>query len=296
MRVDSTQTKFKLISIRPTKKKGTSTIQYSGRLSLPNGTEVPLILETTKDGFDALLQDLVVWARWSPPTSSLPDSPDEILASMGNYVFTTEALVDILKADAASNRSGRDIGGDLIPALVKSGEANVYDFTENEVPGETPRDSHYWRDVGTLDSYYEANMDLVDPHPIFNLYNTAWPVYNAHRTLPPAKIVAHGEFGAGNVSNSIISAGSIITGANVEHSVISPNVRIEPGAIVENSILFDDVVIGAGAVVKNAILDKKLIVPRNRQIGVDTDRDKEEFTVSDGGVVAVGKAQTVSYS
>ena len=226
----------------------------------------------------------------------LPDAPDQVLASMGNYIFTTEVLVDILNADAASNRSGRDIGGDLIPALVKSGDAYVYDFTENSVPGETPRDSHYWRDVGTLDSYYEANMDLVDPHPIFNLYNTAWPVYNAHRTLPPAKIVAHGEFGAGRVSNSIISPGSIITGAVVEHSVISPNVRIEPGAVVENAIIFDDVIIGPGAVVKNAILDKKLVVPRDRKIGIDTDRDREEFTVSDAGIVAIGKGEKITYS
>ncbi|MEN8239727.1 MAG: glucose-1-phosphate adenylyltransferase [Actinomycetota bacterium] len=225
----------------------------------------------------------------------LPDAPDQILASMGNYVFTTDVLVDILNADAASNRSGRDIGGDLIPALVKSGDAHVYDFTQNTVPGETPRDSHYWRDVGTLDSYYEANMDLVDPHPIFNLYNRAWPVYNAHRTLPPAKIVAHGEFGAGRVSNSIISPGSIITGAVVDHSVISPNVRIEPGAVVENSILFDNVTVCAGASVRNAILDKKLVIPRNRKIGVDADRDREEFTVSDAGIVAIGKGKKISY-
>ena len=126
-----------------------------------------------------------------PP--GLPDSPDESFVSMGNYVFSTDVLVDILHADAASSKSGRDIGGDLIPALVASGEAHVYDFTENVVPGETPRDRHYWRDVGTLDSYYEANMDLVDPHPIFNLYNHEWPVHTSHpMTLPPAKIVAHG--------------------------------------------------------------------------------------------------------
>mgnify|MGYP001822549575 CR=1 FL=1 len=229
-----------------------------------------------------------------PP--GLPDSPDESYVSMGNYVFSTDVLVDVLHADAASAKSGRDIGGDLIPALVASGEAHVYDFTENVVPGETPRDRHYWRDVGTLDSYYEANMDLVDPHPIFNLYNQKWPVHTSHpMTLPPAKVVAHGELGAAQVSNSMISPGAIITGAAVDHSVISPNVRIEPGATVENSILFDDVVIGAGAVVRNAILDKSVIVPRNREIGVDHDRDAEEFTISDGGVVAVRKGAEISY-
>ena len=231
----------------------------------------------------------------SPP--GLADSPDVALVSMGNYIFSTDVLVDILQADAASQRSGRDIGGDIIPALVSSNEAHVYDFTNNVIPGETARDRHYWRDVGTLDSYYDANMDLVDPHPIFNLYNDKWPVHTSYpRTLPPAKIVAHGEFGAALVSNSMISAGAIITGAAVEHSVISPNVRIEPGSVVENSILFDDVVVGPGAVIKNATLDKGLIVPRNRRIGVDIDRDQEEFTISDSGIAAVGKGTEISYA
>jgi glucose-1-phosphate adenylyltransferase len=231
----------------------------------------------------------------NPP--GLSDAPEEALVSMGNYIFSTDVLVDILQADAASQQSGRDLGGDIIPALVSTHDAHVYDFTNNVIPGETARDRHYWRDVGTLDSYYAANMDLVDPHPIFNLYNQQWPVHTSYpRTLAPAKIVAHGDFGAGRVSNSMISGGAIITGATVEHSVLSPNVRIEPGAVVENSILFDDVVVGPGAVIKNAILDKSVIVPRNRQLGVDADRDKEEFTVSDSGVVAVAKGTEISYN
>ena len=230
-----------------------------------------------------------------PP--ALADAPDQALVSMGNYVFSTDVLVDVLEADAASQRSGRDLGGDIIPALVSTSDAHVYDFTNNVIPGETARDRHYWRDVGTLDSYYDANMDLVDPHPIFNLYNHEWPVHTSYpRTMPPAKIVAHGEFGAARVSNSMISAGAIVTGASVEHSVISPNVRIEPGAVVENSILFDDVVVGTGATVKNAIIDKAVVVPRNREIGMDSERDQEEFTVSEEGVVAIGKGAEISYS
>ena len=226
----------------------------------------------------------------------LPDAPDQVLASMGNYVFSADVLVDILHADAASSQSGRDLGGDIIPALVSSGEAHVYDFTENVVPGETPRDRHYWRDVGTLDSYYAANMDLVDPHPVFNLYNEEWPVHTSYpTTLPPAKVVAHGEFGAGRVANSMISPGTIVTGANVDHSVRSPHVRIEPGATVENSILFDGVIVSAGAIVRNAIVDKNIVVPRNREIGVDVGRDAEEFTISDGGIVAIRKGTDISY-
>ncbi len=230
----------------------------------------------------------------APP--GLADSPDEVLASMGNYVFTTEVLVDVLNANAEDQESGSDIGGDVIPALVSSGQAFVYDFTTNVVPGETPRDRHYWRDVGTLDSYYEANMDLVAPHPIFNLYNDEWPVFTSFRTLPPAKVVAHGEFGAGEIANSMLSQGCIITGATVRNSVLSPNVRIEPGAIVEGSILFDDVHVGAGAVVKGAIVDKHVVIPRGRQIGIDKERDADEFSISPNGVVAIGKGHKVKYA
>jgi glucose-1-phosphate adenylyltransferase len=226
----------------------------------------------------------------------LPDSPDEVLASMGNYIFTTEVLVDVLHADAENQTSGRDIGGDLIPALVASGQAHVYDFTTNEVPGETPRDRHYWRDVGTLDSYFDANMDLVAPHPVFNLYNADWPVFTSFRTLPPAKVVAHGEYGSGEIANSVLSAGCIITGATVRYSVLSPNVRIEPGAVVEGAILFDDVHVGSNAVVRKTIVDKHVVIPRNRHVGTDPERDAEEFTVSPGGIVAISKGQKVAYA
>jgi glucose-1-phosphate adenylyltransferase len=229
-----------------------------------------------------------------PP--GLADSPDEVLASMGNYIFSTEVLVDVLNADAEDKQSGRDLGGDIIPALVSSGQAYVYDFTTNEVPGETPRDRHYWRDVGTLDSYYEANMDLVAPHPVFNLYNSDWPVFTSFRTLPPAKVVAHGEYGSGDIANSVLSQGCIVTGATVHDSVLSPNVRIEPGATVEGSILFDDVHVGANATIHNAIVDKHVVIPRNRQIGNDPDRDAEEFVMSPAGIIAIGKGHKVKYA
>jgi len=229
-----------------------------------------------------------------PP--GLADSPDEVLASMGNYIFSTEVLVDVLNADAEDKQSGRDLGGDIIPALVSSGQAHVYDFTTNVVPGETPRDRHYWRDVGTLDSYYEANMDLVAPHPVFNLYNSDWPVFTSFRTLPPAKVVAHGEYGSGDIANSVLSAGCIVTGATVHDSVLSPNVRIEPGARVEGSILFDDVHVGANATIRNAIVDKHVVIPRNREIGTNPDRDAEEFVISPSGIIAIGKGHKVKYA
>jgi glucose-1-phosphate adenylyltransferase len=224
----------------------------------------------------------------------LPDSPGEVLASMGNYVFDTKALVDIVSEDSLDESSSHDIGGDLIPSLVKSGLAHVYDFTANEVPGETDRDRHYWRDVGTLDSYYDAHMDLVAPLPVFNLYNDRWPVYTSGTSLPPAKIVYDGEFGAGEVSDSILCNGAIVSGATVRRSVLSPKVRIGPGASVEGSILLDDVVVERGAAVRNVILDKNVIVPSGVSIGFDLEHDAARgFSVSPAGIVAVAKGATV---
>jgi len=223
----------------------------------------------------------------------LSDAPHQVLASMGNYVFDAKTLIDIVTADANDDASAHDIGGDLIPALVAAGDAHVYDFTTNEVPGETERDRHYWRDVGTLDSYYDAHMDLVAPLPVFNLYNAQWPVYTMGRTLPPAKLVYSGTHGPGEVYDSLICAGSIVSGASVRRSVLSPNTRIEAGAVLDGAILLDDVTIGSGAVVRNAILDKHVVVPPGAQIGVDPLADAQRFTVSTNGVVAVAKGQVI---
>ena len=148
-----------------------------------------------------------------------PDDPDVTFASMGNYVFTTDVLLDALRADAEDADSDHDMGGDIIPRLVREGDAAVYDFADNVVPGATDRDSGYWRDVGTIDAYYEAHTDLVSVHPIFNLYNQRWPIRTASAPLPPAKFVE-----GGIAQDSIVGAGTIISGAIVRRSVISPNV------------------------------------------------------------------------
>jgi glucose-1-phosphate adenylyltransferase len=207
---------------------------------------------------------------------------------MGNYVFTTEALMEALKKDAEDENSAHDMGGNIMPQMVERGSAMVYDFSHNEVPGAEDRDRGYWRDVGTIDSYYDAHMDLIAVHPIFNLYNDQWPIYTQHPQLPPAKFVE-----GGLAQESMVSTGTIVSGATVRQSVVSPNVRIRGGAYVEGSVLMEGVQIGRGAVVRRTILDKNVVVPDGAYIGVDLDHDRTCYHVSDSSVVVLGKAEPV---
>ncbi len=213
----------------------------------------------------------------------------ETLASMGNYIFTASVLTAAVTADAADSESKHDVGGNIIPMLVASGAACVYDFGRNVVPGVTERDRGYWRDVGTLDSYHEAHLDMVSIHPVFNLYNDAWPIYTSMPPLPPAKFVLDGPGGTGQAVNSMVCAGAIISGGTVRRSVISPAVMVQSQALVEDSVLMHGVVVGPGAVIRNAIIDKNVSVPAGARIGVDPDADRRRFTLSDHGVVVIGK-------
>jgi glucose-1-phosphate adenylyltransferase len=223
----------------------------------------------------------------------LPDAPDEIFASMGNYVFTTRALCEAVTRDADEGDSKHDMGGNIIPMLVERGEANVYDFRDNDVPGSTDRDRGYWRDVGTLDSFYEAHMDLIATTPIFNLYNMDWPIFTEVGSWPPAKFVHSRDDRQGRAVESMISPGVVVSGAAVTRCVVSPNVRINSWATVEESVLMEGVQVGRRAVIRRAILDKNVIVPEGAQIGVDLDRDRKLYTVSDDGVVVIGKGQKI---
>lgn len=224
----------------------------------------------------------------------LADSPGEILASMGNYVFSTDALVEALHADAADTSSKHDMGGNLVPAMVRAGSAHLYDFMGNSVPGCSERERGYWRDVGTLDSYYEASMDLVAVHPVFDLYNHDWPIHTEVTALPPAKFVFDEPGRRGQAHDSLVSAGAIISGGTIRRSVVSPGVRVEEGALVEESVLMNGVVVGAGALVRHAIVDKNVQVLPGARLGVDAELDSHRFTTSPGGVVVVGKGEKVT--
>lgn len=222
-----------------------------------------------------------------PP--STPDDPDMTFASMGNYVFTTKALVDALLEDEKNENSAHDMGGDIIPYFVARNDAHVYDFNSNVVPGSTERDRGYWRDVGTIDAFYEAHMDLISVLPVFNLYNKKWPIHNTDDgNLPPAKFVA-----GGIAQSSMVASGSIISGGTVRNSVLANNVYVDEGATVEGSVLMPGVRIGKGAVVRHAILDKNVHITDGEFIGVDHERDAQRFTISAGGVVCVGKNTVV---
>jgi glucose-1-phosphate adenylyltransferase len=222
-----------------------------------------------------------------PP--GLVDSPEESFASMGNYVFTADVLVEALEKDAANPESRHDMGGDIIPMLVEQGRACVYDFKRNEVPGSNERDKDYWRDVGTLDSYHEAHLDLVSALPIFNLYNDQWPIFTSNSQLPGAKFTS-----GASVRDSIVCAGSIVGPASVESSVIGTHDFVADGAYVQRSVLLDNVRIGRGCVIRNAIIDKNVVVPDGTLIGVDHEEDRlRGFVVSEGGVTVLGKGQRV---
>ncbi|SCE70862.1 glucose-1-phosphate adenylyltransferase [Micromonospora coriariae] len=223
----------------------------------------------------------------------LPDAPDEIYASMGNYVFTTRALCEAVERDAEDKTSKHDMGGSIIPMLVERGEANVYDFRDNEVPGSTDRDRGYWRDVGTLDSFYDAHMDLINVHPVFNMYNFDWPIYTEQPPWPPAKFVHQWGERVGRAVGSMVSPGVVISGSLVENSIVSPKVRVHSWAHVEGSVLMEGVEIGRHAVIRRAILDKNVFVPEGAEIGVDLEKDRQRYTVSDNGIVVIGKGQRV---
>ncbi|NHN54870.1 glucose-1-phosphate adenylyltransferase [Calidifontibacter sp. DB0510] len=225
----------------------------------------------------------------------LADNPEEILASMGNYVFDADALVEAVTHDAELADSNHDMGGDIIPAFVGNGEAHAYDFRDNEVPGATDRDRGYWRDVGTLDSYFDAHMDLISIHPIFNVYNYSWPIRTDPGYFPPPKFVYGASDSMGFAVSSMVGPGCIVSGSTIHNSVLSQNVHTHSFAEVTDSVLLDNVDIGRGCRIHHAIIDKDVTIPEGVDVGIDHDYDRARgFTVTDSGLVVIGKGAVVT--
>jgi len=223
----------------------------------------------------------------------VPGDPDQAMVSMGNYVFDAKVLVEAVTADSKDSASSHDVGGDIIPMMVDRGEAQVFDFARSVVPGVSEREHGYWRDIGTLDAYYGAHLDLISPDPIFNLYNRDWPILKQPDRLPPAKFVFDEPARTGLAVDSMVCAGVIVSGGSVRQSVLSPEVYVRQGAEVEGSVLLDGVDVGEGAVVRRCIVDKNVVIEPGARLGVDLERDRERFVVSPGGIVVVGKGERV---
>jgi glucose-1-phosphate adenylyltransferase len=218
---------------------------------------------------------------------TMPGDPDRVYASMGNYIFSTGTLLKELYADAAREDSSHDFGRDILPGLIGRTDMFAYDFQTNRIPGDPPEQPVYWRDVGTLDAYYEANMDLRAVKPELNLYNRQWPLRTAGYQDAPAKFTFDEEGRRGHAIDSIIAGGTILSGGEVRNSVIGRGVRVHRGALIEDSIIIDGCDIGRHAKIRRAILDKNVRVPEGAEIGYDLEKDRKYHHVTESGIVVV---------
>jgi len=223
---------------------------------------------------------------------TIPQNPEKIYASMGIYVFKNEVLSQELQEDAKRTNSSHDFGKDIIPQMLKKGlKVAAFNFID-----ENKKEAKYWRDIGTIDAYYEANMDLTEVDPVFNLYDRDWPIRTFQEQFPPAKTVFSGDEVAGRIGlslDSLVAGGCIISGGQIRRSILSPNVRINSYSQVHDSILMEGVNVGRYAKIKRAIIDKDVIIPQGTVIGYDPDEDKKRFFVSESGLVVVAKGTEI---
>jgi glucose-1-phosphate adenylyltransferase len=223
----------------------------------------------------------------NPNAPTIPGRPEHVFASMGNYIFSTKTLLDELLADAEDADSTHDFGRDILPKLVEKAEVYSYDFQTNKIPGEPKDQPVYWRDVGTIDAYYEANMDLRAVSPALNLYNRQWPLRTTGFPDPPAKFTFDMEGRRGLAIDSAVSGGCILSGGMVRNSVLARGVKVHTGAVVEDSIILDNCDIGRRAKVRKAILDKNVRVPPDAVIGYDLEADSRLYHVTESGIVVI---------
>jgi glucose-1-phosphate adenylyltransferase len=240
------------------------------------------VIEAAADG------RILAFHEKNPDAPSMPGDPNRVFASMGNYIFSTRTLVKLLHDDAAEESSQHDFGHNILPKLAGKAEIYSYDFQTNRIPGEPPDTEPYWRDVGTIEAYYDANMDLRSVKPALNLYNRAWPLRSSSYSDPPAKFTFDEANRRGQAIDSIVSGGCILAGGVVRNSVLGRGVRVHAGALVEDSIIMDNCDIGRRSKIRRAILDKNVKVPPDTSVGYDRAADEARYFVSDSGIVVIG--------
>ncbi len=223
---------------------------------------------------------------------AIPGDPEWALVSMGNYIFETETLCEELREDAALENSSHDFGKDIIPKMFPQGGVYVYDFSTNKIKGE--KESTYWRDVGTIESYWAAHMDLLEKEPPFSLYNRSWPLHTYYPPLPPATFIDVGDKKV-TITDSLVSGGSYIQGAKIYKSILGFRSNIAAGSLISESVILGDVKIGAGCTIKRAIIDKNVEIAPGTIIGEDLELDRQRFHVSDEGIVVIAKGTKVGF-
>jgi glucose-1-phosphate adenylyltransferase len=244
------------------------------------------VIEAGEDG------RILAFHEKNPNAPPMPGDPARVFASMGNYVFSTRTLLKLLHDDAAEESSQHDFGHNILPKLAGKAEIYAYDFQTNRIPGERPDAEPYWRDVGNIDAYYEANMDLRSVSPALNLYNRSWPLRSSSYPDPPAKFTFDEENRRGQAIDSIVSGGCILSGGVVRNSILGRNVRVHTGALVEDCIIMDRCDIGRRSKLRRAILDKNVQVPPDTAIGYDRESDAARYFVTESGIVVVAGEQS----
>lgn len=244
------------------------------------------VIETADDGH------ILAFHEKNPDAPTMPGDSERVYASMGNYIFSTRTLLRLLHDDAAEENSSHDFGRDILPRLAGKSEMYAYDFQTNRISGEPVDAAPYWRDVGTIDAYYEANMDLRSVSPALNLYNREWPVRTTSYPDPPAKFTFDEENRRGQAIDTIVSGGCILSGGMVRNSVLGRGVHVHSGAVVEDCVILDNCDIGRRAKLRRVVLDKNVRVPEDAVIGWDLERDRVHHHVTESGIVVVGGNRT----